>query len=188
MAQKQDTAQNQAFDAIYRAHHRAVLAYCARRTSRSNAWDATAEVFLVAWRRPDAVPSGDGALPWLFGVAYRTLANQRRSERRSLRLVTKLRGQSPADGTLDPERQVLRNEDEREVIDALGRLRPADREIITLALWEELPPVEIAKVLGISRAAVDKRFQRAKARLGEALPNNTADRATQIHVEEGGMP
>ncbi len=36
-----------------------------------------AETFLVAWRRLDDVPAD--ALPWLYGVARRVLANERRS-------------------------------------------------------------------------------------------------------------
>jgi DNA-directed RNA polymerase specialized sigma24 family protein len=41
-----------------------------------------AETFLTAWRRLDDVPAGDEARLWLYGVARRMLANQRRGARR----------------------------------------------------------------------------------------------------------
>ena len=43
-------SQTTQFNRIYDRHHRSVLAYCLRRTSESDAYDATSEVFSVAWR------------------------------------------------------------------------------------------------------------------------------------------
>ncbi len=176
-----------AFEELYAAHHRAVLAYCARRASRADAWDAAAEVFVVAWRRLDAVPALDEARGWLLGVAYRVLSNQRRSKRRRRRLLEKA-AHATYDEPALPDRQLLRNEEEREVIEALARLRPRDREILQARLWDELSPSEVATLLGISRAAVDQRYSRAKKRLARVLgdPGSTLGRATPTTREEGG--
>jgi RNA polymerase sigma-70 factor, ECF subfamily len=57
-----------------------VLAHALRRTDAGAAHDAVAETFLVAWRRFDEVPRDP--LPWLYGVARRVLADQRRAGRR----------------------------------------------------------------------------------------------------------
>jgi RNA polymerase sigma-70 factor, ECF subfamily len=161
-------ARTSAFEALFAANHPSVLAYCARRANRADAWDAASEVFVVAWRRFEELPSGDDALPWLLGVAHKVLSNQRRSEQRRKRLTRRAEG-STGNGVAVPEAQLIRNEEEAEVIDALARLRPADREIIQLSLWEELAPVQIAEVLGISRAAVDQRLSRAKRRLARQM-------------------
>lgn len=178
---------NAAFEALYSAHHRTVLAYCARRASRSDAWDAASEVFVVAWRRFGDVPETDEARAWVLGVAYRTLANQRRSEQRRRRLIQ--RAARAGDDTAPlPDTQLIRNEEEAEIIAALSRLRPADREILRLTLWEELSPADIAVALSISRAAVDQRYSRAKRRLARELnqPTMIQGRATRITHEEGG--
>jgi RNA polymerase sigma-70 factor (ECF subfamily) len=177
------TDQDAAFEALYSAHHRAVLAYCARRASRWDAWDAASEVFAVAWRRFGDVPATDEARAWLLGVAYRVLANQRRSGRRRRRLIQRA-ARAGDDGTLSPDAQLIRNKEEADVIAALSRLRPLDREILQLTLWEELSPVEIAVVLGISRAAVDQRYCRAKRRLARELkrPTLIRGRATRNHT------
>jgi hypothetical protein len=49
-------------EALFAAHGSDIVAYCSWRTrSASDAQDATADVFLTAWRRLDEVPDGDEA-------------------------------------------------------------------------------------------------------------------------------
>jgi DNA-directed RNA polymerase specialized sigma24 family protein len=72
---------------LYALHGRPVLAYALRRTaSAEDAADAVAETFLVALA-PPRLGSSDDALPWLYGVARRVLANQRRAAHRRVRLA-----------------------------------------------------------------------------------------------------
>ena len=71
-------SQSAEFRRIYETHHPQVLAYFLRRLDRSRAYDSAADVFLTAWRRIDDVPGGVRTLPWLYGVAHKVLANQRR--------------------------------------------------------------------------------------------------------------
>ncbi len=176
------------FVRLYNAHHRQVLAYCARRTSKPDAWDAAAEVFLVAWRRLDEVPPPDEQRAWLLGVAYRILANQRRSDHRRRRLIQRA-ARSGHESVPRPDELVVRSEESQRVVEALARLQPPDREIIQLTLWDELSPTDIAKVLGISRGAVDQRYYRAKERLGAELKRRRRPgrSATQATTEKGGM-
>ena len=180
-----EAATESAFERLYRDHHPAVLAYCARRGSLSDAWDAASEVFIVAWRRMDEVPAGDDERPWLLGVAYRVLANQRRGSQRRSRLLERAaafgRSQPPW-----PEEQLIMSEAASEVLEALARLKPTDREILQLATWEELSPVEIAAALGISRAAVDQRYSRAKRRLARQLDQIAMTRK-EPESEVGGV-
>ena len=180
-AQSNKMARESSFEALFSECHRTVLAYCSRRAGRADAWDAASEVFVVAWRRLDDVPPGDEALPWLLGVAYKVLANQRRSDQRRRRLNERAASEGSTNGEV-PEAQLIRSEEGAEVIEALARMRPSDREIIQLSLWEELAPVQIAEMLGISRAAVDQRFSRAKRRLARQLkePRPFMGRATQV--------
>jgi DNA-directed RNA polymerase specialized sigma24 family protein len=79
-------------EALFAAHGSDIVAYCSWRTrSASDAQDATADVFLTAWRRLDEVPDGDAARVWLYATARRVVANQRRSLRRRLALDERLR-------------------------------------------------------------------------------------------------
>jgi RNA polymerase sigma-70 factor (ECF subfamily) len=67
------------FRRLFDDAERDLLAYALRRVDRpEDAADVVAETFLVAWRRLDDVPPGAQARLWLYGVARRQLANQRR--------------------------------------------------------------------------------------------------------------
>ena len=98
---------SETFAAMYATCVRPVLAYCLRRTSESDAHDATAEVSAVAWRRRRELPVGDETLPWLYGVAANVLRNQARSSRRARNLVGKIGSQRQPE-MAGPETQVVR--------------------------------------------------------------------------------
>jgi RNA polymerase sigma-70 factor (ECF subfamily) len=152
------------FRRLYADHGREILAYALRRVSDpEDAADVVAETFLVAWRRAVDVPPGEQARLWLYGVARRTLANQRRGERRRERLTERLRADLAPALAEPPE---LPGSD---VLAALERLGPDDREVLRLSTWEELSPSEAATVLGISAVAARSRLHRARRRLRRAL-------------------
>ncbi len=149
------------FDALFESTSHAVLAYAIRRTASINdAEDAVAETFVVAWRRASDMPSQP--LPWLYGIARRILANQRRATDRRNRLNVRL--------WLQPRRseQVLRTEG-GPATEALAHLRDGDQELLRLVAWEELDHAAIAEVLGISVNAVAIRLHRARQRFAEQL-------------------
>jgi RNA polymerase sigma-70 factor (ECF subfamily) len=148
------------FRRLWADHHRHVLAYALRRTQqRSDAEDVVSSTFAVAWRRFGDKPSAEFELPWLYAIASRVLANQRRSLRRLAALRSRLR-ELPA-----PER------DERselpEVVAALKQLRSDDQEILRLAAWEGLSGAELAVALGCTENAAAIRLHRARKRLEE---------------------
>jgi RNA polymerase sigma-70 factor (ECF subfamily) len=155
------------FERVYVDHYDAVLRYCLRRSDREDALDATAETFAVAWRRRFDMPAGR-ELPWLYGVARRVLANQRRSVSRRESAVSYLRV-LPGGSFDEPEPQVIRNEETGDVVAALARLKADDREIIRLAGWEELGREELAFAMDCTPNAVTKRLNGALDRLAREL-------------------
>jgi RNA polymerase sigma factor (sigma-70 family) len=161
-------AQRSRFETIWRDHRHQVLAYCLRRAPSADAEDACAETFLVVWRRIDEIPPAPKTLVFLYGVARKVLSNQTRAFYRRGRLHTKLTnlGMTPA---VDPMLVVVQNADDRVVTDAVRRLKPLDREIVMLDVWEGLARAEIADVMGMTRAAVDQRIHRAYQKLSRAL-------------------
>jgi RNA polymerase sigma factor (sigma-70 family) len=161
-------AQRSRFETIWREHRHHVLAYCLRRASSADAEDACAETFLVVWRRIDEIPPAPKTLPCLYGIARKSLSNQTRAFHRRGRLHTKLTnlGMAPA---ADPMLVVVQRADDKVVTDAVRRLKPVDREIVMLDVWEGLSRAEIADVMDMTRAAVDQRIHRAYQKLSRAL-------------------
>jgi RNA polymerase sigma-70 factor (ECF subfamily) len=129
-----------------------------------DAFDAAADVFAVAWRRLDVVPDGDDTLRWLYGVAYRVISSQWRRGRARRKVLDALRGRQPEPAS-GPETEVVRRAEYSQVLAAAARLSGEDREILRLAMWEELSHGEIAAALGLRVDAVRQRFHRAKKRL-----------------------
>jgi RNA polymerase sigma factor (sigma-70 family) len=153
------------FRALFDANYHRVLGYALRRTAgREDAEDVVAETFLVAWRRLDHLPTGSEARPWLYGIARRTLANQRRGEARRARLTGRLRASD-----LEAPQLVEAEADFVAVAAAFARLSDDDREVLALVAWEGLDAGEIATVLGCSRNAARVRLHRARRRLAHEL-------------------
>jgi RNA polymerase sigma-70 factor (ECF subfamily) len=143
-----------------------VLAYALRRAADS-ADDVVAETFLVAWRRREEVPVGDGELPWLFATARRVLANQRRSSFRAKQLVRRLE-----ESYSEPD-----THDTSDVLGAVANLGATDREVLLLSAWEGLSYRQIAAIFSCSENAVALRVQRARRRLEAELIERTTTRS-----------
>ena len=181
--------QRERFQDMYVAYHALVLAYCVRRIGHDEAGDAAAEVFTVAWRRLRDVPAGEGTLPWLYGVAARTVGNRHRSRRRRSRLRQRVYGLGHSSPP-SPETQVVRRSEDQAVVEAIRRLRPGDREVLLLSAWEGLSSSQIALRFDISPKAAEKRLTRAKARLATELTSteNATAATTPPIMQEGGSP
>lgn len=157
-----------------------VQRYLRRRTDPATADDVLGDVLLVLWRRLDDVPD-DAPLPYSCGVARGCLANSRRSQVRQDRLVARLAAEPRPDG--DDAVDLL----DGALADALAALPEGDRELIRLWAWEQLPPREIAVVLGVSANAVSIRLHRAKQKLKELLQaRKDGDATGQTGTRRGG--
>jgi RNA polymerase sigma-70 factor (ECF subfamily) len=154
------------FERCFREHYVTVMAFALRRTAgREAAEDAAAETFSVAWRRRDLIP--EEPLPWLYGIALRVLANQRRSSERRRRLGDRLEHEANArEVAAEPAAGI----DRRDAFSsAFGRLREDEREVLRLIAWDGLNTREAASALGCSAAAFRVRLHRARRRLAKHL-------------------
>ena len=150
------------FERLYAECASAVLAYALRRASPEEAADAAASTFVVAWRRLDELPTGR-ELAWLYGVARRVLATQRRAIGRQRAVAFRLAGEERA--FTGPGFDVVREP----VLEALAELDEREREVLMLTAWEGLSGREAAAALGCSETAYRIRLHRARRRLQARL-------------------
>ena len=157
----------QRFEQIYEQHVHAVRAYVRRRAPESAVDDVVADVFVVALRRLDDVPRN--ALPWLYAVARKTLANERR-KRRDVPVAM-------PEVSYEPEPV-----GDSQLAAAFAALSDADREILRLVAWEGLSLGDAGRVLECSPVAARVRYHRAKSRLASHL-----DAAASFRSEPRGV-
>jgi len=165
----------EAFGDLYERHARAVQSYCLWRSADLQAAeDATATVFLEAWRKRGRLTlSSDSAAPLLLGIANNVVRRQWRSERRHRDALERVRnaGQIPN----DPEAEAIARLDAmqqlREGGEAIRRLPRREREVLALLAWSDLSYAEIAEALGLPIGTVRSRLARARTRLGNAFPD-----------------
>lgn len=171
---------------MYRTHLAAVHAYCARRLPPREVDDATADVFVVAWRRLDDLPDETGVLPWLYTVGRNVVSNRRRAERRRGGLSRKLKslgaGNSPG-----ADLEVVRLAEYDDLLHAISMLPEPDQEILRLVEWEGLDRSTVAAIFDITPNAINQRMARAYRKLGRRLDHSTTVLATTPRpLEEGG--
>jgi RNA polymerase sigma-70 factor, ECF subfamily len=140
--------------ALYADHGRALLAYATRLTGdRAAAEDVVQETLVRAWRRIDAVTSGEGSVRgWLFTVARNIVIDQARA--RAARPAEVAPGADAPTGERDPAEQVV---DSLVVMDAMDRLSPEHRSVIEEIYFRGRPVAETAAVLDIPPGTVKSR-------------------------------
>lgn len=144
----------QRFEQIYAEHREAVRAYVRRRAPEDVVDDVVSDTFLVCLRKLDRVPAEP--LPWLYAVARKTLANERRKRARLLQ------GNEVSAGEPAPV-------GDSALAAAFNALSERDRDVLRLVAWEGLSLSDAATVLGCSAVACRVRYHRAKSRLASRL-------------------
>lgn len=168
------------FQTLFERYHGHVAAYVRRRAAPDLVEDVVAETFLVAWRSLERL--GPDPLPWLYGVAWRTLANSLRAQRRQVALGTRLASER---GPVTHDLALLEEVSEP-VRAALLGLGEREREAVLLIAWEELSPREAAIAAGCSGVAFRARLYRARRELADALGRGAVLQAPSSVSEEGG--
>ncbi|WP_243075535.1 RNA polymerase sigma factor [Microbacterium sp. SS28] len=173
------TARVEAVTELVEREAGSLLDYFLRRTTTpADAADLLGETLLVVWRRERSIPDDPTkARMWLFGVARKVFAGQRRTHARRTALTQRLgeelsvQGSAPDDGDLTAR--------VRSVLELLDEI---DQEIIRLAYWDGFSLAEVAEILSMRPATVRSRHARARAKLrswldaeGAGLGIRTAD-------------
>lgn len=166
------------FSALYRRTRVDVLAFLLRRCSTpEDAADCLADTYLVAWQKRDQMPPGAETRPWLFGVARNLMRRGNELRGRTAAAARALAAELERSGAVCPAPDLG---DSDPVFAAIHELPDLEQEIITMLIWDELPPREVAAILGLTPNVVRVRAHRARARLkaalGEAPPGTTSER------------
>ena len=158
-----------AFRVVYDRHAARLYAFLHRRTGdAAAAFELTAETFAEAWlSRARFVDRGDGAAPWLFGIARNVLAASIRDESIDRRARAKV-GLDAAADLPDPTPAWLVGFDE-DLAAALGDLPDQQRSVIEMRVLDGRPYADVAREFDISPGAARVRTHRGLASLRASL-------------------
>ena len=162
------------FSELYRRTHVDVLAFLLRRCpTPEDAADCLAETYLVAWQKRDQMPTGTETRPWLFGVARNVMRRGSERHQRTAATASALAAEIERTAAACPAPDLTQPDP---VNAAIRDLPPLEQEIITMLIWDELTPREVAAILGLTPNLVRVRAHRARAKLRAALSDQQPGR------------
>ncbi|GAA2511293.1 RNA polymerase sigma factor [Winogradskya humida] len=171
----------EAFRAFFTANFGDVWAFIRRRVATDeDADDVTADVFAVAWRRREDLPSGAERM-WLFRTGYNVLANFRRGVERQRQLHLRIVSVDPPEVGYEAVADV-----DQELWSALAALSGSDRELLLMQAWDGLEVAEIAAVLQVSAPTVSSRLYKARDRLQRELHRRDRQGRGNVQGESHG--
>ena len=158
----------QEFLEAYDAYADAIFRHCAYRLlDRERGRDLMQETFMRAWEYLAKGEKVDNMRAFLYRVANNLIVDAvRKKKEMSLEKMMEEDGFEPGkDTTPDLHRRLEKDR----IIAALSKLEQPYREVIILRYIDELPPAEIAQLLGVSANVVSVRIHRGLKQLRSIL-------------------
>jgi RNA polymerase sigma-70 factor (ECF subfamily) len=168
LAARAAAGDGEAYAALLRPHeHVAYRVAVAVSGREALAQDAVQNAYLKAHRSLRRFRRGSAFRPWLLRIVVNEAHNARRAEQRHERLSARAaeRHDPPAAG---PDEALSARDEVETVLRALARLSEADRLVLALRYFAELPDAEAAALAQTTSGAYRVRLVRARRRL-EAL-------------------
>jgi RNA polymerase sigma-70 factor (ECF subfamily) len=160
---------HEAYAALVRPHERVAYRVAAAITGwNADAEEATQNGLVKAYRSLRRFRAGAAFRPWLLRIVVNEAHNVVRAERRHERLGARAAEQHEPTVAGADEAVLARAEIET-VLGALALLSEADRLVVALRYFAELPDFEAAVLAGTTQQAYRVRLMRARRRLQALL-------------------
>jgi len=170
------------FDRVYEEH----LAFVWRVLAglgvpESRLEDAAQDVFVIVHGKLGEFEGRSKLTTWLYSIARHVALEQRRRIARDRRREREAAGPADDAAAPTPEQEAGVADARRVLLELLGRLDPAKREVFVLVEIEQVPVRDVARLLHIkentawsrlrlARAEFERHAARLRARDGERLP------------------
>ena len=164
-----------AFEEIV-ARHKRVVYLTARRMlpSHVDADEAAQVAFVRAWRALDRFRGESSLRTWLVRIVLNVAKTMRASNKPTEELPD---AERVVDSTEGSERRLQRAQSRRRVREAVARLPPRQREVVTLKVFSEMTYREVADVMELSEGAVKAHMNQAASNLRRLMTGPDEGRA-----------
>jgi RNA polymerase sigma-70 factor (ECF subfamily) len=147
-----------------------VLAVCHARVGRAAAEDLAQEALLRGLRALSTLADPEKFGSWLAGIATRTCLDWlKAAARRDVSLESLEAGAANLAAAGDDPHALDRQERARQLMAEVERLPQPYRETVMLYYCQDCTYEELAKMLGVSAAAINARLTKARAMLRERV-------------------
>jgi RNA polymerase sigma-70 factor (ECF subfamily) len=139
--------------------------------NRADAEEIAQETFLRLYQRPPRLDPSAKLFTWVYRVTANLCLDRLRKQARTppLDSVDVPEGPEPSSASRGPRETAAGTETAEAVRRAVTALPVELRAPLILSALEELPHAEIARILGLSPKAVERRISRARALLKQRL-------------------
>jgi len=143
----------------------------------TDAEDIVQDAFVKAFTKLSTFRGGSQFYTWLYRIAHNSAISQIRKRKPTDSLdhdggmaAATLEGQH-----VSPSQRLERQEENRQLTDALNRLKEEQRSVLVLRVMEGLDYDAIAEILDVPVGTVRSRLHRARAQLKEELEREFTD-------------
>jgi RNA polymerase sigma-70 factor (ECF subfamily) len=172
LAERAQHGDQQAFARLVDLYQTPVYNLAYRMLGNANdAEDAAQETFLRAYSQLGKFKPDSKFATWLLSIAAHYCIDRlrRRSRLTWMSLEDQALTETLASDTPEPDSELLRNEDQREVEQLLERLNPSSRLVVVLRYWHDQSVEEIARTTGESVSNVKVKLHRARQTLAREI-------------------
>ena len=158
----------EALRVLFKRHERPVYNMLLRMlSSREDAEEALAEVFVKVWRAAAGFKGDCKFTTWLYKITANTARDYLRSRmtRQEVSMDEVMIEDIEAPQSASPEAAAINAEDRARIVAAMARLSEEDRLLISLYHFQELDYDEIAEISGIPPGNLKVKLFRARQRL-----------------------
>jgi RNA polymerase sigma-70 factor, ECF subfamily len=137
--------------------------------NRQTAEDLAQEIFLKCYQKFDTFEGNSQMQTWLYRIASNHCKDYLKSWHHRKVLVSGYISAKLSGHHEGPESQLVKNTDNKELIEAMFKLPVKYREVIFLFYFQELSQKEIAEVCNLNLSTLKSRLTQAKALLKKIL-------------------
>jgi RNA polymerase sigma-70 factor (ECF subfamily) len=154
----------------------------------ADAQDLTQEAFLEAYKVLPTLQNPERFAPWLFSITQNRCKMWLRRKKPNVIEIHFDSDSSDLECQLDPnptpDREIIRNETYRAVMQAIEKLPEKNRLVLTMYYLDGLSYQEIATFLDVSVSTVQSRLQRARGQLREEILEMATDLFDEYKLKE----
>ena len=163
----------QSFSVLLKRYQRPIHALIRQIVSnREDAEELTQDVFIKAFRKLDSFKGGSSLSTWLYRIAWNTAISETRKKRLIYPEFDENQFANLPDETVD---EVLEKENDevqlQRLENAIDRLNPEEKALITLYYTESKPLTEVALILNLNADNAKVKLHRTRKKIVLLLNN-----------------